>query len=459
MALSTAFTEPANVIYWGTHRLYRSADIGVTWTGLGPSADGFGQDLSKGAGRLSTIAPHPVIDASTNPPGEIIWVGTSDGNVQVTTNAGALAGATFNNVTKAPLPNRFVTDIAVDPNNRQRAYAVYAGFNLGTPTTPGHIFVTDDLGQTWRDISGDLPDVPVTSIAVDPMRERTLYVGTDIGVFQTTDGGGTWVRFGLGLPRVASYMVRFHQATRSLVLATHGRGMFRLNVSEPNTTVSAASFSRTSLAVDSIVAAFGVSLAGRTEAATTIPLPTELAGTTVRISDSSGVQRFAPLFFVSTGQVNYLIPPETAPGAMTVTITNADKIPSFGVEQVRNVAPSIFSANADGKGVAAGVAVRVRAGTQTFFPIARREGSQLVPDPIDLGPDGDQVVLVLYGGGVRKRSALPAVKITIGGVEVQADFAGPAPGFVGLDQLNALIPRSLAGRVEMGRAPVCTPVT
>jgi photosystem II stability/assembly factor-like uncharacterized protein len=308
MTLNTGFTQPANVIYWGTHRIYRSADIGVTWTGLGASADGFGQDLSKGTGRVTVITAHPKLNNSTSPPGEIVWAGTSDGNIQLTANAGALAGAVFTNVTATPLPNRFVTDIALDAADTTRAYVTYSGFSLSTPTTPGHVFATTDMGRTWQDISGDLPDVPVTSVAIDPMQDGTLYLGTDIGVFQTTDGGATWVRLGNGMPRVASFMVRYHAATRSIVAATHGRGMFRLKLAAPATTVSAASFSRSALAVESIAAAFGQNFATRTEVAGGLPLPTQLAGTTITILDSLGVERLAPLFFVSPQQINYLIP-------------------------------------------------------------------------------------------------------------------------------------------------------
>src|SRR5262249_10271476 len=257
----------------------------------GTSGDGFGTDLTKGNGKLSAITAHLKLDDSTNPPGEIVWIGTNDGNVQVTVNAGALAGATFTNVTKAPLPNRFVTDIALDPTDTKRAYVAYSGFNVSTQATPGHVFVTTDMGQTWSNISGDLPDVPVTSIAIDPLQAGTLYIGTDIGVFQTTDGGGTWIRLGNGMPRVASFMVRYQAATRSLVVATHGRGMFRLKLLQPAVTVSAASFERSALAVEGIASVFAADLADRTEVAGTIPLPTQLAGISVRISDSTHAHR------------------------------------------------------------------------------------------------------------------------------------------------------------------------
>ncbi len=453
LAQHTGFTTPGNVVYWGTHRLYRTADLGVTWTGLGPSADGFGQDLTNStAGRLSAISAQPKLDTTTDPPGETVWTGSSNGIVMVTTNAGKLADATFTNVTKAPLPNRFVTAVAADPNEPKRAYVVYSGFNASTPATPGHIFVTDDLGQTWRDISGDLPDVPVTAVEPDPTQAGTLYIGTDIGVFQTTDGGATWVRLSNGMPRVATFMVRYQKTTRSLVVATHGRGIFRLKLAAPVVTVSSASFSRDALAVEGIASAFGTGLATRNEAAQSIPLPTELAGTTVRITDANGVERLAPLFFISPQQVNYQIPPEVAPGAITVTITSGDNAVSFGIERVRTVAPALFTANSNGRGVPAGYGVRVRAGVQTLVTISRNDplaNPPVQPEAIDLGPEGDQVVLVLFGTGLRRRPALSGVDVSIGGVRVPAQYAGEVAGLVGLDQLNFGVPRSLIGKGEV----------
>ena len=230
MALNTGFTGAnTNVVYLGTQHLYRSADRGTSWTGLGTGSDSFGFDLAPPSGRLSAIAAFPFSNSS--PSTEIVWVGTSTGLVQLTTNAGALGSATFTDVTKAPLPNRFVTDIALDLTNSQRAVVTYSGFNLNTPGTPGHVFITNNQGSTWTNISGNLPDVPVTSIAIDPNNANTYYIGTDIGVFRTKDGGTTWESVQDGMPKVAVFMLRYHAATRSLVAATHGRGMFRLDVS------------------------------------------------------------------------------------------------------------------------------------------------------------------------------------------------------------------------------------
>jgi uncharacterized protein (TIGR03437 family) len=454
MALSTGFTgESGNAVYFGTHRLYRSSNRGSTWTGLGASSDNFGADLTRGGQAvITTIAAHPRLDNGANPPGEIVWVGTSDGQIQITTNAGALAGASFNNVTKSPLPNRFVSDIALDPANAQRAVAVFSGFNSNTPSTPGHVFLTTNQGAAWQDISGNLPDTPVSSVALNPANPNTIYIGTDLGMFQTTNGGASWERLGNGMPRVAVFMVRYHAASNSLMAATHGRGVFRLTTARSATTVSAANFSASSITSEAIVAAFGTGLAIRTEAATTLPLPTILSGTRVTVRDNAGVERSAPLFFVAPQQVNFQIPAGTASGAATITITSGDGTVSSGTAQIANVAPSLFAANANGRDVAAGAALRVRAdNSRENLAINQFDSAQnrFVSVPIDLGPSTDQVFLILYGTGFRFRSSLSAATAMFGGVNAEVLFAGPQGDFVGLDQTNIRIPRSLAGRGEV----------
>ncbi|MBI1762861.1 MAG: hypothetical protein HYR56_15635 [Acidobacteria bacterium] len=441
-----------NVVYFGTQRLYRTANLGATWTGLGPSSDGFGSDLSKGQGYLTAIAAHPRLNPAqgSDPQGEVVWAGTSDGNIQVTTDAGKLGSATWRNVTKAPLPNRFITDIGLDPNEQRRAVVTYSGFNANTPTTPGKVFLTNDQGGTWTDISGDLPDTPANSVAVDPNQANTYYLGTDIGAFQTTNGGQNWVRLGGNLPHLAVYAVRYHAATKNLVIGTHGRGVWKLALT-PSTvkavaTVSAASFSATAFGSESIAAAFGESLGTGVEVATTVPLPTKLAGSSIKVKDSAGTERDAPLFFVAPQQINYLIPAGTANGAATVTVTSGDGTISQGTINIATTAPGWFTANANGQGVPAGVVFRAKAdGTQSLELLAQTEGGRQVPREIDLGPEGDQVILVLFGTGFRGAVA-NAVTCRIGGEASEVLFAGPQGGLVGLDQANLRVPRTLIGR-------------
>jgi uncharacterized protein (TIGR03437 family) len=130
-------------------------------------------------------------------------------------------------------------------------------------------------------------------------------------------------------------------------------------------TISAASFDKPSfdqpakVAPESIAVSFGASLATREEGADTIPLPTSIAGTTVKVRDSAGAERLAPLFYVKSSQVNFLIPAGTATGVATITITSGNGIVSTGTVRIAPVAPGLFAANADGQGVAVASALRV----------------------------------------------------------------------------------------------------
>jgi len=216
--------------------------------------------------------------------------------------------------------------------------------------------------------------------------------------------------------------------------------------------VSAASFLGAEMAADSIVAAFGQSLTTATESAATLPLPTTLAGTSVRLRDSAGMERFAPLFFVSPGQINYLIPPGAANGNATVSVTRGETLVATGAVRLAQVAPGLFAANANGQGVAAAVALRIKSdGSQIFEPVARFDQAQnrFVAAPINLGAETDQVFLILFGTGYRARSSLAAVTCQIGGTAAEVLFAGAAPGLAGVDQTNVRLPRALAGRGEV----------
>jgi uncharacterized protein (TIGR03437 family) len=157
----------------------------------------------------------------------------------------------------------------------------------------------------------------------------------------------------------------------------------------------------------------------------------------------------APLFYVSPTQINYLIPPGTPLGTATVTIVN-DMLGTVatGTLQIAAVAPGLFSANSSGEGVAAADALRASAGgtksSVTVFRCGSTAGS-CVPVPMDLGPPTDTVVLVLYGTGIRGFSSIANVTATIGTTSAPVLFAGAQGAFVGQDQVNVQLPRSLIG--------------
>ncbi len=211
--------------------------------------------------------------------------------------------------------------------------------------------------------------------------------------------------------------------------------------------VSAARFT-SNIAAESIVAAFGTELSAAPVTATGNTLPTILGGTSISLRDSAGNERMAPLFFVSPTQANFQIAPGTMTGNTSITIIAGTGQISTGSILVESVAPGLFSANGNGLGVAAAVALRVRNGVQTFDPVARFDQgqNQFVPVQIDLGPTTDQVFLVLFSTGIRFRSMLSAVSYNVGGITGTPTFAGAQGSLIGVDQVNVPLSRNLIGR-------------
>ncbi len=196
--------------------------------------------------------------------------------------------------------------------------------------------------------------------------------------------------------------------------------------------VSAASYAANAIAPESIVAAFGEYLASGNASASATPLPTELAGTTVRVN---GI--LAPLFFVSRQQLNFQIPFGVTSGNAVIEVMTSDGQLSRNTLTLSAIAPSLFTANASGTGVPVGVVSPDGIG---FYPISNADGT-----PIALN-GGDY--LVLFGTGFR-RAATETVEITIGGRKVPTIYTGAQGGLVGVDQLNTELPKDVSGLVDL----------
>jgi uncharacterized protein (TIGR03437 family) len=216
--------------------------------------------------------------------------------------------------------------------------------------------------------------------------------------------------------------------------------------------VSAANYQGPNLSAESIATAFGQSMASTTQVASSNPLPTEMSGTRVIVKDNTGVERPAPLFFISPTQINYQIPPGTQLGSAAITVVNSSGMSSTDSVQIMSVTPGIFSANATGAGVAAALVYRLKSdGAHEYEPVASFDQSQnkFVSVPINLDSLSDQVYLILFGTGIRGRSALSAVKASIGGSDVEINYAGPQGVLVGVDQINLHLPTNLIGKEEV----------
>lgn len=142
-------------------------------------------------------------------------------------------GNTFTDIT-SDLPDRFPMDITVDPTDPAIAYVVFSGFGTG------HVYKTQDFGVTWEDISGNLPDVPTNAVIVDPLILDHVYVGNDLGVFVSTAGGTVWEDYQDGLPNATMiFDLKISNSNRKLRVATHGNGAFERDLIDETTDVEA----------------------------------------------------------------------------------------------------------------------------------------------------------------------------------------------------------------------------
>jgi hypothetical protein len=123
------------------------------------------------------------------------------------------------------LPDRYPMDIAIDPDDFNTAYIVFAGYGTG------HVFKTTNEGNDWTDITGDLPDVPTLAAVVDPFNSNHVYIGSDLGVFVSMDKGESWQELDNGLPEaIISMDLSISRANKSLRLASHGNGAWQMKL-------------------------------------------------------------------------------------------------------------------------------------------------------------------------------------------------------------------------------------
>ena len=191
---------------------------------------------------------------------------------------------------------------------------------------------------------------------------------------------------------------------------------------------------------DTIISLYGSALTAQTVSGT-LPLQSSLGGITVTVTDSSGVPRQALLFFVSPGQINFLVPAGTATGPATITVNTT----SGSLTTTINISAStaaLFTANNNGSGPLAAQVVAVAPGGQeSYTDTASLSGTAYVNTPISFSPAADTFYLLLYGTGF---DIAKTVTVTINGKTFTPSYFGLQGGFAGLDQVNILLPASLA---------------
>jgi photosystem II stability/assembly factor-like uncharacterized protein len=153
-----------------------------------------------------------------------VWVGHNNGSVYRSANATAPSPA-WTRVDRSggnPLPRRYCHRIAIDPTNPARVYVAFGGYSSG------NVWKTTNDGASWTNLSGSLPQAPVRAIAIHPARPSFVYIGTDVGVFASENGGASWSPTNEGPTNCSVHELVFIGNT--LVAATHGRGVFKIDI-------------------------------------------------------------------------------------------------------------------------------------------------------------------------------------------------------------------------------------
>ncbi len=213
-----------DVIFHGANRLLRSPDRGTTWDYISPDltkADPMTLATGKGGDGNIQYATITTFDQSSLDE-DVIWVGTDDGNVQVTRDGGD--SWTLVNANIPNNPEYWVSRVEASHHEPGRAFISYTG--MRRDEFDAYAYMTDDYGMTWTDISSNLPEEPINVIREHHQNPDLLFVGTDFQVFASVDRGSSWVSMKNDMPTNPAYDMQIHPRENDLIVATHGRGVY-----------------------------------------------------------------------------------------------------------------------------------------------------------------------------------------------------------------------------------------
>jgi len=195
-----------NILYIGGTGIYKSTVGGGSWQGP------YGAAVFGGNKILSMAVSY------TNP--DTLYAATVPGTAAAGVFRSVNGGVNWTSVT-GTLPNRYPTDLTVNPNNSKEVFITFGGFGTS------HIFRSTNSGTNWSDISGNLPDIPHQSVTVDPLYPQNIYVGNDLGVYVSTNGGNMWYEFKTGMPYAMVFDLTISYPNRKLRATTYGNGIWQ----------------------------------------------------------------------------------------------------------------------------------------------------------------------------------------------------------------------------------------
>ncbi len=202
-----------DILYMGANKLYRSMDQGRSWRAISG-------DLTRNPNRGDVPFATITTVAESSKDFGLIAAGTDDGMLWITEDG----GQQWREITKGLPKDRWVSRVVTSAHNRGRLYASFTGYRDDDMTA--YVYVSEDLGKSWRSIAANLPAEPVNVIKEDPVNADVVYVGSNRGVYVSLDRGGSWQSLPGGLPNVPVHDLVVHPRDRELVAGTHGRSVW-----------------------------------------------------------------------------------------------------------------------------------------------------------------------------------------------------------------------------------------
>ena len=211
-----------DIVYHGMQYLFRSPDMGSTWERISP-------DLTyNDPEKYGDIQYQTIFSISESPlKYGLIYAGTDDGRIHITKNG----GKNWNEITSGLMKNKWISRVVASENKMSRVYLTQNG-KRDDDFAP-YVWKSEDYGNTWDNITANIPLGPVNVIREDPSNEKILYAGTDTGVYTSTDRGKNWSVLG-DLPTVYVQDLVIQPGNNILVIATHGRGIWALDITPVN---------------------------------------------------------------------------------------------------------------------------------------------------------------------------------------------------------------------------------
>ncbi|UAB81783.1 glycosyl hydrolase [Marixanthomonas sp. SCSIO 43207] len=207
-----------DILYLGGNKLMRSMNQGDDWEAISGDLTKGGKPGNVAYGTLTSISESPFSFG-------LLYAGSDDGMVHVSKDA----GGNWVNISKSFPKDLWVSRVIASAHKKERVYVTLNGYRWDD--FKPYVFVSENYGQSWKDISSNLPASPVNVIKEDPENENLLYLGTDNGAFVSFDQGKSWEVFSEGLPAVAVHDLVIQKRDKDLVLGTHGRSFYVADVS------------------------------------------------------------------------------------------------------------------------------------------------------------------------------------------------------------------------------------